>query len=174
MPPPPGSPPSPPPPPPPGSPPLPPGVQYFVQVCGPNGTAYAGTLVNHAPANKEFEEQDFIDSTSTHPTSLAIAHHDGGGWGADNTKGQTLTGTVTSKNNVLGYGGGDVLNLSSISGGGSQAHFGVVDLGSGNYVNTADVNFSSSKIQWNHNGTLTVTLGTPSGPAPSEPPSTAR
>jgi hypothetical protein len=50
-----------------------------------------------------------------------------------------------------------VVNSPSLCGG--TFHFGKVDLGSPNYVASADQNFTSSKIAWNHIGTLTFTLG---------------
>ena len=50
--------------------------------------------------------------------------------------------------------------VSSVGGGacGGVFHFGSVDLGSSAYV-TSDQTFATSKIQWKHDGTLTVTLG---------------
>jgi parallel beta-helix repeat protein len=171
----------------PGRPPLPWGVQYYVQVCGPDGHAYTGTLIDHIVGNKEFEEQDFVDSSSPRPTSLTIAHHDGkpssgdtiqiafsqpldeasmcGAWGADNGRDQTLSGLTLQLND--GGGADDVLALDtpSVAGacGAAGSHFGSIDLGSTGYNTTgAAIVFTGSKIQWNHNGTLTVTLGTPS------------
>ena len=171
----------------PGHPPLPWGVRYFVQVCGSDGHAYAGTLVDHSVGNKEFEEQDFVDFSSPRPTSLTIPHHDGkpssgdtlqiafsqpldeasmcGVWGADNTVDRSLSGVTVQLND--GGSANDVLSLDTPSVaaacGVGGSHFGSIDLGSTGYNTTgAAITFTNSKIQWNHNGTLTVTLGAPS------------
>jgi len=57
-----------------------------------------------------------------------------------------------------------ITNVAGLCGTGT-AHFGTIDLGSANYV-TANADFTNSKIQWNHNGTLTITLGGNPSPAP--------
>jgi hypothetical protein len=80
-------------------------------------------------------------------------------WGWDNTKDQTLNGVTLRIEDGTGPGGDDQLvyvNSASFCGG--TAHFGKVDLGSPNYV-TANTDFTNSKMQWNHNGALTFTLG---------------
>jgi hypothetical protein len=161
---------------------LPSGVQYYVQVC--DGTnVIVGRLLAGKLGDKVFDEEDFTDITPPRPTSLVIAHHDGKPsnndtvvitfpeplmessmctpWGTDVTKDQTLSGmTVTIENNT-GDTGNDRLVLDTASVGtacGGSSHFGSIDLGNAGYV-TANADFATSKIQWNHNGTLTVTLG---------------
>jgi hypothetical protein len=87
-------------------------------------------------------------------------------WGVDNTKDQTLApaaNPVTVKiTNDGAPSGNDLLTVTGVTGAcNGTFNFGKLDLGSAGYVAT-DVTFSNSKLTWNHNGTLTLTLGTPS------------
>ena len=88
-------------------------------------------------------------------------------WGADNTKDQNLqpaSNPVTiAINNKAALSGNDQLVVTGVSGAcGGTFNFGKIDLGSPSYV-AGNITFTNSKITWNHNGTLTLTLGTPSG-----------
>jgi hypothetical protein len=93
-------------------------------------------------------------------------------WGLDNTRDQTLqpsTGTAVTMRIVDGGSPlvNDTLVVQSVAGAcGGTFHFGSIGLGSPSYV-AGTVDFTSSKIQWNHNGQLTFTLGgTPTGVSP--------
>jgi hypothetical protein len=78
-------------------------------------------------------------------------------WGWDDTKDQTLSGvTIQIQDGGSGNDKLVVLNNPSLCGG--TFHFGTIDLGSPNYV-TSNQNFTSSKVAWNHDGTLSFTLG---------------
>jgi hypothetical protein len=163
------------------------GYQYFVQVCNA-GTAALGGPIDHKLADKEFEESDFTDATAPRPTALAIPHQDGkpsngdtvkvtfseslietsmcSTWSIDSTQDATLTGvTVRIKD---GGSGNDALVVQGLTGGacGGSAHLGSIDLGSPGYV-TANADFTSSKVQWSHTGTLTITLGGTPASAPA-------
>jgi hypothetical protein len=145
-----------------------------------------GTLVNHKLGDKEFVEQDFNDTIPPKAMNLNIKHQDGkpsnndpivvsfweplaettmcSTWGMDNTKDQSLTG-VTLRIVDGGLAANDKLVVSNVGTacGGTGFHFGEIALGSQSYVTAGSADFTASKIQWNHNGTLTFTLGgTPS------------
>jgi hypothetical protein len=89
-------------------------------------------------------------------------------WGVDNTKDQNIQPiTVRIANNAAPGSGNDLLQIQPVSGAcGGTIHFGTNDLGSPSYV-TADADFTNSKIQYNHNGTVTITLGGSPTPAPA-------
>jgi hypothetical protein len=157
-----------------------------VQVCN-GSTAVSGRTLDHKLGDKEFDEEDFTDATPPRPIALTIAHHDGkpskddtvqvqfseplvesfmcSTWGLDNTKDQTLQApanpvTVAVQDNASASGN-DRLVVSSVTGAcGGAFHFGAVDLGSPGYVGAGGATFAQSKLQWNHNGMLTITLGT--------------
>lgn len=164
------------------------GYQYVVQLCDGSTPVAARTLKNKL-GNQEFDEEDFNDAVNPWPASLTINHQDNtpssgdsikvvfseplseasmcSTWGLDNTKDQTLqpsSGTPVTVRIEDGGAGNDRLRVQSVSGAcGGAFHFGTIDLGSAGYV-AANVDFTSSKIQWNHNGLLTITLGgTPAG-----------
>jgi hypothetical protein len=157
---------------------LPSNVQYYVQVCN-GSTPVVATLIDHKMADKEFVEWDMNANPAVpRPMSLAIKHQNNkpdnndtiqvtwteplaevtmcSTWGWDNTKDQNLTGVTIQIQD--GGAGNDKMVVTSASACGSTFHFGTVDLGSPNYV-TSTQSFTSSKIGWNHNGTLTFTLG---------------
>ena len=171
----------------PGAPALPSGVQYVVQLCNGATPVAARTLRNRL-GDKEFDEEDFNDAVNPWPASLTINHQNNAPssgdtvrvmfseqlseasmcstWGLDNNRDQNLSG-VTVRIVNGSFPTNDSLIVSSVSGAcAGTFHFGSIDLGSPNYV-TTDVNFTTSSIQWNHNGQLTVTLGgAPSGITP--------
>ncbi len=155
-------------------------MQYYVQVC--NGlTPVVATLLDHKLGDKEFAEWDMNANPAVpRPMSLAIKHQNNkpdnndtvqvtwteplaevtmcSTWGWDNTKDQNLTGVTIQIQDGTGPGGDDQMVVTSASACGGSFHFGTVDLGSPNYV-TSNQSFTSSKIQWQHDGTLTFTLG---------------
>jgi hypothetical protein len=162
---------------------LPSNVQYFVQVCDPLGNPIVASLVDHKLADKEFVEWDMnANPALPRPMSLAIKHQNGkpdnndtvqvtwteplaeatmcSAWGWDNSKDQTLSGVTLRIVNNGAPSGNDQLVVQSVgSACGGVFHFGTVDLGSPNYVVATNADFTSSKIAWMHNGTLTFTLG---------------
>jgi hypothetical protein len=137
-------------------------------------------LVDHKLSNKEFVEWDMNANPAVpRPMTLAIKHQNGkpdgndtvqvtwtealaevtmcSTWGWDDTKDQTLSGvTIQIQDGGSGNDKLVVLNNPSLCGG--TFHFGTIDLGSPNYV-TSNQNFTSSKVAWNHAGTLSFTLG---------------
>jgi hypothetical protein len=167
------------------------GTQYFVQLCT-GTTPVAVRTIDHKLGNQEFDEEDFNDGVQPWPASLSFNRQDNtpsngdqikviyseplaeasmcSTWGTDNTKDQTLQPAGTPVTVAIGNGGSgnDTLSITSVSGAcGGTFHFGSINLGTSGYIASGYVNFTQSKIQWNHNGQLTITLGgTPTGLSP--------